>query len=62
MAKKQKKIKIKLCSTKSNHFYTKIKNPKMLGGPQKNGKLTGLKKYDPIIRKHVEYTEKKLEK
>lgn len=62
MAKKTKSIKIKLASTESKHFYTKIKNSKMTGGPKKNGKLSGLKKYDPIIRKHVEYTEKKIGK
>lgn len=62
MAKKTKNIIIKLSSTASKHFYTKTKNSKMIGGPKKNGKLTGLKKYDPIIRKHVEYTEKKIGK
>lgn len=62
MAKKNKSIKVKLVSTKSKHFYTTVKNVKMLGGPKKNGKLTGLKKYDPIIRKHVEYIETKISK
>lgn len=62
MAKKTKSIKIKLVSSKSKHFYTKIKNTKMLGGPKKDGKLSGLKKYDPTIRKHVEYIEKKIGK
>jgi large subunit ribosomal protein L33 len=58
--KKSKNLKVKLVSTKSKHFYTKYKSSKMLGGPNKDGKLTGLKKYDPIIRKHVEYVEKKI--
>ncbi len=62
MAKKIKTIKIKLVSTASKHFYTKTRNSKMPGGPKKDGKLNGLFKYDPIIRKHVEYIEKKLEK
>ncbi len=60
MAKKTKTIKVKLVSTKTKHFYTTFKNAKMLGGPKKNGKLSGLRKYDPIIRKHVEYVEKKI--
>lgn len=62
MAKKTKSIKIKLVSNGSKHFYTKIKNSKMIGGPKKDGKLTGLKKYDPVLRKHIEYTEKKIGK
>lgn len=62
MAKKNKSIKVKLVSTKSSHFYTTIKNSKMPGGPNKDGKLSGLKKYDPLIRKHVEYVEKKIGK
>lgn len=62
MAKKNKYIKIKLVSTESKHFYTTVRNSKMIGGPQKNGKLSGLKKYDPFIRKHVEYIEKKIGK
>ena len=59
MAKK-KRINVKLISSKSHHFYTTTKNAKMLGGPKKDGKLSGLKKYDPIIRKHVVYMEKKI--
>lgn len=62
MAKKTKSVKVKLVSTKSKHFYTTTKNVKMLGGPNKDGKLTGLKKYDPVIRKHVEYVEAKIGK
>lgn len=62
MAKKNKSIKVKLVSSASKHFYTTNKNQKMIGGPNKDGKLTGLIKYDPIIRKHVEYVEKKIGK
>jgi len=62
MAKKTKSVIVKLVSTASKHFYTTVKNVKMLGGPKKNGKLTGLKKYDPVVRKHVVYTEKKIGK
>lgn len=62
MAKKTKSIKVKIVSSKSKHFYTKKKNVKMLGGPKKNGKLDGILKYDPTIRQHVEYFEKKINK
>jgi large subunit ribosomal protein L33 len=45
---------IKLVSTAgTGHFYTTTKNPK-LGST----KLV-LRKYDPVIRKHVEYREAK---
>lgn len=62
MAKKNKIIKVRLVSTKSSHFYTTTKSAKMAGGPNKDGKLSGLKKYDPFVRKHVEYVEKKISK
>ena len=62
MGKKTKAIKVKLVSSESKHYYTTSKNIKMLGGPKKNGKLSGLKKYDPVIRRHVEYIEKKIGK
>ncbi len=62
MAKKSKIIKVRLVSTASSHFYTTTKSAKMQGGPNKDGKLTGLKKYDPEVRKHVVYTEKKISK
>jgi len=62
MAKKTKNIIVKLVSSLSKHFYTTTKNVKMPGGPNKNGKLSGLKKYDPFLRKHVEYIEKKIGK
>ncbi len=62
MVKKTKNIKVKLVSSLSKHFYTTTRNSKMLGGPGKDGKLSGLRKYDPIVRKHVVYIEKKIGK
>jgi large subunit ribosomal protein L33 len=45
---------IKLVSTAgTGHFYTTTKNPKL-----QSGKL-GLRKYDPVVRKHVLYREAK---
>ena len=45
---------IKLTSTTgTGHFYTTTKNPKL-----KSGKLE-LRKYDPVVRKHVLYREAK---
>jgi large subunit ribosomal protein L33 len=45
---------IKLTSTAgTGHFYTTTKNPKL-----KSDKLV-LRKYDPIVRKHVLYREAK---
>jgi len=47
--------KIKLVSTaKTGHFYTTAKNKR-----NTTSKLE-LKKYDPVIRKHVVYKESKL--
>ena len=55
MAKKGKREKVKLeSSAKTGHFYTTIKNKQ-----NTPGKLE-LKKYDPVVRKHVVYKEKKL--
>lgn len=46
---------IKLVSTAgTGHFYTTTKNPKL-----QSSKLE-LKKYDPVIRKHVLYREAKV--
>ncbi len=46
---------VRLSSTAgTGHFYVTTKNPK-----KKTDKLT-LKKYDPVVRKHVEYKEAKL--
>ncbi len=60
MAKKsKKKVIIKLVSEVSSYFYTTKKNPKMEGGYEGTGKLR-LKKYDPIVRKHVWFKEAKV--
>ncbi len=49
------RITIKLVSTAgTGHFYTTTKNPKA-----KTEKMT-IRKYDPKIRKHVEYKEAKI--
>ncbi|MGD0465088.1 MAG: 50S ribosomal protein L33 [Gammaproteobacteria bacterium] len=61
MSKKRKTIIVKLASTASKYFYTTRKNPKMTGGFQESGKLK-LMKYDPVIRKHVWFEEKKIGK
>lgn len=48
-------IKVKLESTAgTGHYYTTVKNPR--NNPEK----LELKKYDPVVRKHVIYKEKKL--
>jgi len=55
MAKKGKREKIKLeSSAGTGHFYTTVKNKQNTAG-----KLE-LKKYDPVVRKHVPYKETKL--
>ena len=52
-------VKIKLVSTaKTGHFYTKLINKKARTALGK-GKLE-LKKYDPVVRKHVLYKEEKM--
>lgn len=48
-----KREKIKLKSSKSTYFYHTVKNK-----TQTPGRLT-LKKYDPILREHVEFKETK---
>lgn len=45
---------IKLKSTESSHFYTTTKNKRNTPDKLK------MKKYDPIVNKHVEYVEDKL--
>lgn len=46
---------IRLQSTAgTGHFYTTTKNPKL-----RKEKLE-IRKYDPVVRKHVTYVEKKL--
>lgn len=55
MAKKGKREKVKLeSSAGTGHFYTTKKNRQTT--PQK----LELKKYDPVVRKHVLYKETKL--
>ncbi|MBZ2185252.1 MAG: 50S ribosomal protein L33 [Bryobacter sp.] len=49
------RINIKLVSTAgTGHYYTTSKNPK------KTTEKLLKKKYDPVIRKHVEYKEYKI--
>lgn len=49
------RILIRLVSTAgTGHFYTTTKNPKL-----KTDKILK-KKYDPVVRKHVEYKESKI--
>ena len=55
MAKKGKREKIKLESTAgTGHFYTTSKNK------QNTPNKLELKKYDPVVRKHVVYKATKL--
>ena len=55
MAKKGKREKIKLeSSSGTGHFYTTVKNKQ-----NTPSKIT-LRKYDPVVRKHVVYKETKL--
>ncbi|CAL4042085.1 50S ribosomal protein L33 [Buchnera aphidicola (Takecallis arundicolens)] len=49
----REKIKL-LSSSGTKHFYTTTKNKKS------NQKKIQLKKYDPILRKHVIYNETKI--
>lgn len=51
MAKKGNRVKIKLQSSESSHFYYTTKNK------QKTPARLELKKYDPVVRKHVVYKE-----
>ena len=51
MAKKGNRVSIKLKSTESAHMYMTSKNTR-----NTTGKLE-LKKYDPVVRKHVVYKE-----
>ena len=49
------RILIRLVSTAgTGHFYTTTKNPKI-----KTDKILK-KKYDPVVRKHVDYKESKI--
>ncbi|MCB1136201.1 MAG: 50S ribosomal protein L33 [Chlamydiia bacterium] len=51
MASKREKIKLK--SSESSHHYFSVKNK------TKTPERISLRKYDPIVRKHVEYKETK---
>jgi len=53
MAKKGQRVVVKIRSTESGHMYITSKNRR-----NDAGRLE-LKKYDPIIRKHVLYRETK---
>lgn len=53
MAKGGKRVNIKLQSSESSHCYFTTKNKQ-----NTNERLT-LKKYDPVVRKHVQYKEAK---
>ncbi len=53
MAKKENRIVITLRSTESAHTYTTTKNK-----TKTPGRLE-LKKYDPVLRRHVLYRESK---
>jgi large subunit ribosomal protein L33 len=53
MAKAGARVTVKLRSTKSDHFYSTKKNKR-----NTTDRLE-LKKYDPVVRKHVKYKEEK---
>ncbi|QJC35446.1 50S ribosomal protein L33 [Enterobacteriaceae endosymbiont of Donacia proxima] len=53
MAKKKRVIIKLISSAKTGHFYTTTKN-------RKNTKKLLVKKYDPLLRKHILYREKKI--
>ena len=54
MAKSKKQTIIKMQSTESHHFYTRSVNKKNVVNKLEK------KMYDPVVRKHVMYKEKKL--
>ena len=51
MAKKGQRIQIKMQSSESAHYYYTQKNK------QTHPERLELKKYDPVVRKHVPYKE-----
>jgi large subunit ribosomal protein L33 len=53
MAKAGARVSIKLRSTESEHFYSTEKNKR------NTTDRIELKKYDPVVRKHVKYKEEK---
>lgn len=55
MASKGAREKIKLVSSaETGHFYTTTKNKRNMPGKME------IKKYDPVVRKHVMYKEAKI--
>lgn len=58
MAKAAKETSTLLSSAGSGFFYTNRKNKKKSKGDKK----LNLKKYDPVLRKHVLFEDKKLSK
>lgn len=46
-------IKIIMRSTESRYFFTTTKN-------KRNKEKISLKRYDPVVRKHVEFVEEKM--
>jgi len=56
MAKKSYQL-VKMQSTASPHFFVKKKAGK---GQKANEKLKPMRKYDPVVRRHVQYVEKKM--
>ncbi len=56
MAKKNARILIRLTSTAgSGHFYTTEINP-----TNEEGEKLLVKKYDPVVRKHVDFKQEKI--
>jgi large subunit ribosomal protein L33 len=53
MASKRDKIRL-VSSAGTGHFYTTDKNKKTMTGKME------IKKYDPVVRKHVSYKEAKI--
>jgi large subunit ribosomal protein L33 len=51
MAKPGNRVQVKLKSTASHHHYYTVKNKR------NNPDRISLRKYDPVVRKHVEYKE-----
>ncbi len=58
MAKVKKETSFLVSSVGSGFFYTNRKNRKKIRG----GKKLELRKYDPVLRKHVLFVEQKLSK
>lgn len=56
-----KVVKVKLVSTeKTGHFYTTTINTSNMNMKEGNKKKLELKKYDPVVRKHVVYKQEKM--